>query len=181
MYGTGRGGDARPPCAKLPACDAHRIYRVEMPRAHPRWGIEFDWLGVDPQDHVAVFTTAGYGPVPVHVNQHAADLDTALDQVRRLPVTGSAGNVAQRPADGDHSDSHAYSGRGFYVYDWQLWHGPYQRLSSPTVRVSISQLPSGLLAVAHFAEFPVSFADEPDISIEYIEPPDPDTGQTLAT
>jgi hypothetical protein len=71
--------------------------------------------------------------------------------------------------------------RGPYAYDWQLWHGPYQRLSSPTVPVSISQLPAGLLAVAHFAEFPVSFADEPDITIEYVEPPEPDTGQTPAT
>ena len=151
---------------------------MQLPHAHPRWGIEFDWLGVDDQGHVAVFTTAGYGPVPEDVNQHLADVDAALDRVRELPVTGSAGDIVQRPAGGDYSDWHAYSAKGFYAYDWQVWHGPYQRLSSPTVPVSISQLPAGLRATAHFAEFPVSFADEPEITVEYVEPPDPDMGQT---
>ncbi|MGH2929748.1 MAG: hypothetical protein ACRDL8_16225, partial [Solirubrobacteraceae bacterium] len=44
--------------------------------------------------------------------------------------------------------------------------GPYRRLSSPTVPVSISQLPAQLQAVAHFAEFLVNFADEPEITVE---------------
>jgi hypothetical protein len=143
-----------------------------MPRAHPRWGIEFDWLGVDRHGHVAVFTTAGYGPVPVDVNQHFADVDAALDRVGQLPVTGSVGTVVRRSADGDYSEWHAYSAKGFYAYDWRVWNGPYQRLSSPTVPVSISQLPVELQAAARFAVFPVSFANEPEITVEYVEPPE---------
>jgi hypothetical protein len=143
-----------------------------MPRAHPRWGIEFDWLGVDRQGYVAVFTTAGYGPVPVDVNQHLAEVDAALDRVGQLPVIGSAGNVVRRSADGDYSGWHACSAKGFYAYDWQVWNGPYQRLSSPTVPVSVSQLPVELQAVARFAVFLVNFADEPEITVEYAEPPE---------
>ena len=139
-------------------------------------GIEFDWLGVDRHGHVAAFSTAGYGPVPVEVNQHHADVDVALDQIRELPVTGSA--IVQHRGGGDYSDWYAYSAKGFYAYDWQVWAGPYQRISSPTVPISINQLPTELRAVAHFAEFPVSFADEPEITVEYVDLPEPDTGQT---
>jgi hypothetical protein len=141
-----------------------------MPRAHPRWGIEFDWLGVDRQGHVAVFTTAGYGPVPVDVNQHLADVDAALDRVGELPVIGSA-DIMGRSDDGDYSHWYAYSAKGFYAYDWRVWDGPYQRLSSPAVPISISQLPVELQAIAHFADFPVNFADEPEVTVEYVEPP----------
>lgn len=67
---------------------------------------------------------------------------------------------------------YAYSAKGFCAYDWQVWHSPYQRLSSPTVPISISELDIELRAVAHFAEFPVNFADEPEITVEYVEPPE---------
>src|SRR5260370_34771393 len=92
------------PRAMLSRARRHRIYRVQMPRAHPRWGIEFDWLGVDRQGHVAVFTTAGYGPVPADVNQHAADVDAALDPVRGLPATRAAAPGARRPTTRDYSE-----------------------------------------------------------------------------
>jgi hypothetical protein len=141
-----------------------------MTRAHPRWGIEFDWLGVDHHGQVAVFTTAGYGAVPVNVTQRLADVDEAVDQVGQLPVIGSGSNLVRRSADGDYSSWHAYSAKGFYAYDWQVWHGPYQRLSSPTVPVSINQLPEELQAVCRLAVFPMNFADEPEITVEYAEP-----------
>jgi hypothetical protein len=80
---------------------------VPLPRAHPYWGLEFDWLGVDRHGHVAVFTTAGYGPVPEGVNQHLAEVDAAIDRVRQLPVTGSAGDIVQDPDGGDYSDWYA--------------------------------------------------------------------------
>jgi hypothetical protein len=82
--------------------DRHTISRMEMPRAHPRWGIEFDWLGVDPGGHVAVFTTGGYGPVPENVNLQLDDVDRALEHVRGLPVIGEAGQIIT-PADGNYA------------------------------------------------------------------------------
>jgi len=78
--------------ARLPVRDAHRIFRVQMPRAHPRWGIEFDWLGVDREGHVAVFTTAGYGPVPAARSGESGDHagTRSLFQADRRPDVGSA-------------------------------------------------------------------------------------------
>lgn len=106
-----------------------------MPRADPRWkdeshprsGVEFDWLGVDLQGHVAVFTTAGFGPVPMQVDQHLDDVDAALDRVGQLPVIGSAGDIGRRSADGDYSDWAAYSAKGFYAYDWEDQTGSCRR------------------------------------------------------
>jgi hypothetical protein len=61
---------------------------------------------------------------------------------------------------------YSYSAKGFYAYDWHVWGGPYRRLSSPTVPISIDRLPDQLQAVARLAVFPVDFADEPEITIE---------------
>ncbi|HYK69716.1 MAG TPA: hypothetical protein VEV45_17355 [Streptosporangiaceae bacterium] len=152
---------------------------MRMPRADPRWwdefhpwsGIEHGWLGVDLQGHVAVFTTAGYGLVPMEVDRHLADVDAALDQVGQLPLIASADDIL-RSAHGHYSHWHAYSAKGFYAYDWQQWTGRYyQRLSSPPFPISVGHLPEEIQAVAHFAEFPLKFADEAMVVIEYAEPP----------
>jgi len=152
-----------------------RVFLVQMPRPNPRWideghpwsGIEHDWLGVDVQGHVAVFTTAGWGAVPMELDQHLDDVDAALDRVRKLPEIGSA-YIGPRRADVSYSDWDAYSAKGFYAYDWQdpggqETGGPYLRLSSPTVPISVSQLPADIQALAHLAWFPLKFADEPKI------------------
>jgi hypothetical protein len=46
--------------------------------------------------------------------------------------------------------------------------GPYRRLSTPTVPISIDRLPDQLQAVARLAVFPVDFADEAEITIECV-------------
>jgi hypothetical protein len=49
----------------------------ELPRDHPMRGREFDWLGIDRHGRVAVFSNAGYGPLPEAVNGRLADVDAA--------------------------------------------------------------------------------------------------------
>ena len=137
----------------------------ELLRDHPLWGREFDWLGIDRRGRVAVFTNAGYGPLPEIVHERVADVDAALERASELPIIGSAGNV-EDPGSSDYSFWYSYSAKGFYAYDWRVWGGPYRRLSSPTVPVSIDWLPDQLQAVARLAVFPVDFADESEITIE---------------
>lgn len=108
---------------------------------------------------------AGYGPLPETVNERLADVDAALERAGELSVIGSAGNV-ETSGGGDCSFWYSYSAKGFYAYDWRVWGGPYRRLSSPTVPVSIDRLPDRLAAVARLAVFSVDFADEPEITIE---------------
>jgi hypothetical protein len=90
---------------------------MEVSRAHPCWGFEFDWLGVDQRGHVAVFTTAGYGAVPENVNLHQDAVDTAIEHLRRLPVIGEAEHMVKPPSGASYADWHAYSAQGFYAYD----------------------------------------------------------------
>jgi hypothetical protein len=137
----------------------------ELPRDHPLWGREFDWLGIDRNGRVAVFSNAGYGPLPETVNERLADVDAALERADELPVIGSACNV-ENSGGGDYSFWYSYSAKGSYAYDWRVWGGPYRCLSSPTVPISIDRLPDQLLAVARLAVFPVDFADECEITIE---------------
>jgi hypothetical protein len=137
----------------------------ELPRGHPLWGREFDWLGIDRHGRVAVFSNAGHGPLPETVNERLADVDAALERADALPVIGSAGNI-ENSGGGDCSFWHSYSAKGFYAYDWGEWGGPYRRLSSPTVPISIDRLPEHLAAAARLAVFPVDFANEPEIIIE---------------
>jgi hypothetical protein len=128
---------------------------------HPRCEVEFDWLAVDPQGHVAVFTTAGYGPVPMEVDPHLTEVDAALDQVKRLPDLESPDEIRLR--FNEFSDWHAYSAKGFYAYDWNggpsYWFGAYERRATPAAPMSVSQLPAEIRAVAQLVEFPVKFAD----------------------
>lgn len=143
---------------------------MQMPRADPRWkdewhpwsGLEHDWLGVDRQGHVAVFMTAGFGLVPMQLDQHLDDVDAALDRVRQLPVIGPRWI---RWLHGDSSTWLSDPAKGFYAYDWNESRGRYQRESSPAFPVSISQLPEEIQAVAQLVEFPVKFGDQPEIII----------------
>jgi hypothetical protein len=137
----------------------------ELPRDHPLWGREFDWLGIDRHGRVAVFSNAGCGPLPETVNEHLADVDAALERADDLPAIGSAGHI-ENSGDGDYSFWYSYSAKGLYAYDWHAVGGPYRRLSTPTVPISIDRLPDQLQAVARLAVFPVDFADEPEITIE---------------
>jgi hypothetical protein len=111
-----------------------------------------------------VFTTAGYGPVPAEVDQHLAEVDAALDQVEQLPVIGSACDTVG--AAGEYPDWEDYSAKGFYAYNWQGQEddGPYLRLSSPAVPISVDQLPAEIRDAAQLAEVPLKFADKAEIT-----------------
>jgi hypothetical protein len=98
-----------------------------------------------------MFTTAGYGPVPENVNLHRNDADRAIEHLRRLPVIGEADHIVKPASDGNYTDWHTYSAQGFYAYDWNIWHGPYIRLSVPTVPIAIGSLPPSMQAVARYA------------------------------
>jgi hypothetical protein len=141
----------------------------ELPRDHPLRGREFDWLGIDCHGHVAAFSNAGYGPLPETVTEHLADVDAALERADDLPAIGAAGNI-ENPEDGDYSFWYSYSAKASTPTTGRVWDGPYQRLSSPTVPISIDRLPDQLQAAARLAVFPVDFADQPEITAAELRP-----------
>ncbi|GAB3455353.1 hypothetical protein [Actinophytocola sediminis] len=142
---------------------------MEMPSTHPRWGIEFDWLAVDSQQQVALFTSAGYGAVPETVLRNVSLVDRAVDAIAQLPAVGKATEVCL-PGDGDYSSWLTTAQRGFFTYDWTLWHGPYQRLAIPTVPIILEQLPTPIRQAAELVNFTPRFPNEAAITIPCFEP-----------
>lgn len=143
---------------------------MELQRAQPCWGFEFDWLGTDRNGHVALFTTVGYGAVPVNVNLHADDADHAIEHLARLPLTGQADQIVTPKPGRDSADWHAFSPL-FYAYDWNLWPGPYIRLSAPSAPITDQALRPCMKAAANCATFELEFTDTSSSEINYSEPP----------
>jgi hypothetical protein len=145
---------------------------VDESRAHPRWGIEFDWLAVDEQGHVAVFSSSGSGPVPAAVNAAAAAVDSAVDVIAALEVIGGYTDVSGCVAeDGDYTDWYLFSSQGFYAFQWDLWDGPYIRICSPTRPITISELSPTIAQPAKLVQFNGAFAESDIVTdIEYEEP-----------
>ena len=105
------------------------------------------------------------------VNLHLNDVDRAIERLRRLAVIGEADQIVKRAAEGNYADWYTYAAQGFYAYDWNVWHGPYLRLSVPTVPVAMGSLPSSMQAVSRYAAFELDFAEASRIEVEYREPP----------
>ena len=111
----------------------------EYERNHPRFGTEFDWLAVDPENHIALLSSAGYGPVPKAVLDHAEEVDKAVETIREWPVLGEP--VREAEGEGDYTDWFEVAARGVYAYDFQVWRGPYRRLACPKHPLSIGDIP----------------------------------------
>lgn len=135
---------------------------------HPRWGIEFDWLATDTLGNVALLSSAGYGAVPPVVTQHVDDVDAAVDIVNQLPAIGTATDIITPQSGGNYSDWHQAAARGFYAYDWNQSHGPYQRLASPTKPISIDELPSPARSAAQLIKISIPFSTANSINIELL-------------
>jgi len=128
----------------------------KQPVAHPRWGVEFDWYGFDPAGNVAVFSSAGYGPVPLDVVDHAEALDGWYERRVLLPTLGAC--AASPQEGGDFSDWIGLAERGFYGFDWKVWEGPYRRLTVPARPATLADLPSDLRHLASLVGLDVDFS-----------------------
>jgi hypothetical protein len=115
---------------------------VEVKYDHPHFGIEFDWLAVDEAGCIGVFSSAGYGPVPAAVMSEAEALDDAYDRLADLPTVGACTESPQR--EGRYTDWIEKAARGMYGLDWQVWNGPYERLTVPSRPIAVQDLPEDL-------------------------------------
>ncbi len=132
--------------------------------AHPRLGIEFDWLAVDPSGALAVLTSAGYGPVPKAVREHVESVDAALELINTWPCVG--GSISQPGDTGNHADWRDLAARGFYAYDWKDSFGPYVRLAVPTTPLTVDNLTDeGITGIVVLARFTVDFASATQLDL----------------
>lgn len=83
-----------------------------------RAGEEFDWFAFDEAGQVAVFATAGSGPVHAQVPLQASIHDALGD---RIEVSGWGTNAVWG----------SYARVGLYVYDWDGQQNCYRRVAEP--------------------------------------------------
>ncbi|WUJ68530.1 hypothetical protein OG809_25890 [Kribbella soli] len=122
------------------------------------WGREWDFLAVDQCGQVAVLSTAGYGPIPPAVLAARETVERAIDDLMRQPVITSA--VPTDPdRSGNYSDWYAVSARGFYAFDWHVWHGPYEPIATPADPLHVEHLPDVLRSACGLLRIPQSFAE----------------------
>jgi hypothetical protein len=106
---------------------------------------EFDFVVVDADGHVALFSTAGFGPVPESSLSlpdiaHLPDPEGALLQL--LHIVGVGKPEGRGP--GAAGDWLALGARGVFVFSWLPHQGPYERLVTPSRPVAFQELPQGV-------------------------------------
>jgi hypothetical protein len=105
-------------------------------------GNDVEWLAADRASHLAVFITAGFGPIPAAFRDWRM-LDAAHAFIRELPVHTTAELLARAPRPDDFI---AFASRGLFVYDWDDASGEYHLAARPARPISLAEadLPSTL-------------------------------------
>lgn len=103
-------------------------------------GLEFDWLAMDADGHVALFSTAGGGYAPVsflaETNAHA----DAIEAVLALTPTTTARFAPKLSPKYDNTWK-SMADRGFFAYDSDINGTPYRLVAAPEVPLKAEQLP----------------------------------------
>ena len=115
-------------------------------------GYEYDWLAVDSDGHVGLFSTAGGGfaPQPFLADIEAADI--AIERILALaPTSAVACNVVL--AEGLINTWRLVGERGIFAFDSDSSGGPYKLIAKPRRPVLISELPMDIRVVASRVSF----------------------------
>jgi hypothetical protein len=113
-------------------------------------------LACDADGHVARFTNAGEGPIPLVVLANRELADQAEMLARGLPFVGGHEMRVSLP---DPTDFSRIARRGFYGFDWRDATrtvgrtGFYEIVSCPLRPLSVEELPPELRRLAHLVQF----------------------------
>jgi hypothetical protein len=109
--------------------------------------IDLPWVAVDAAGRLAVFTTAGEGPVPSSALRVSAAAELAVAQ---LPVVGGTELLVNYPRPDDFL---GWAERGLFAYDWSDVHrssanssGCYELVAKPLCPVTLGSLSPELRA-----------------------------------
>jgi hypothetical protein len=133
------------------------------------YGWDYGWLACDAADHVAVFTSAGLGPIPLSTIALRPDSDKAERLAERLPVRGEC----EPNTDAWTECFKEFARRGLYSYDWQDVHRAivaktqhYELMARPAMPALVSELPAEVALLAQLARFgSLRFAEVESIAL----------------
>lgn len=138
------------------------------PLVHPQPGSELDWLAVDIQGHIGLFSTGGQGLVPRSVIDESTAVEAAIARLNGLPLIGGA---MEAPENGDFSFWIEPARRGIYGYDWgPVAPGPYARLAVPSVPLGLDELSDSIIkAAALLVRLSIRFAATRYVDLEELQ------------
>lgn len=108
-------------------------------------GLEFDWIGVDADGHVALFTSGGGGLIPPLPSLDIESHDAAIAAILALPPSTTA-RFAPTLDPRCTNTWQLVAERGLYAYDSSPNADPYQHEAAPTVAIHVGALPSSIVA-----------------------------------
>lgn len=102
-------------------------------------GIDCIWLASDMNGYLAIFITAGIGPIPSKILlNETVSMEDFGSLVYTLPVVSDVQLLVSVNRPDDFID---LSSRGFYVYDWTDCHRTYSNKINSYEKVSIPKIP----------------------------------------
>jgi hypothetical protein len=114
--------------------------------------VDCAWLAVDSVGHVAVFITAGVGPIPETVLKSETPIVEIESKLLELPPMAPASLAVEVPSPGSFI---ALAERGLFVFDWQNVHRTraelkpgYDLVAIPTRPIEITAMPPDLASIA---------------------------------
>lgn len=113
-------------------------------------GREFDWFAIDCKGYIGLFATAGMGSIPEVVIENYMQHDDIAQSI-------------DSPNWGSDKVWLDYATLGFYVYDWDLLHGPYKKACEPAVNMG-SELKAKLMAIENIPRLSIRFKDLDEIA-----------------
>jgi hypothetical protein len=106
-------------------------------------GTEFDWLAVDGDGHVALFSTAGAGYAPPEFLRDTDAHDAALEDILALP-TSTRARFAPQIAPGLKNTWLLVAERGLFAFDSDPNGGPYRLVAAPQLPIRVTGLPNSI-------------------------------------
>lgn len=122
---------------------------------HELSNIELDWLACDADGFVALFSSAGFGPVPEELPAMVEAIDAALDRIKALPLTGDEASADTTDPD----EWTAAAQRGFFAFDWAHDHDRYEIEALPKRPLRLDQIQDEVIReIVSRVRIPVRFS-----------------------
>jgi hypothetical protein len=129
-------------------------------------GLEYDWLGCDAENHIALFSTAGGGYAP---ESFLRDTDAHHDAISIILASPARTTARFSPdlAPEAKNTWRLMAERGIFAYDSDVFGGPYQLVAAPLVSALLTELPEGIAKLVEETRIhPAKFVDLPTISVD---------------
>ena len=129
------------------------------------WDLE--WLAVDDDDNIAVFTSAGKGPIPTQGFLEYSN-DNFVNSLWSMPKVSDCELLVDLPRPDDYIE---LSEKGFYTYDWTDVHRTKNKLdkyeihSRPITPIKLDQLPNLIREVVKNISIPIKFSELNEIDV----------------